>query len=313
MGAAVQPARGSVDQWVQLLGRNDMPVLGRTVSELAALAADEERATPQRVAAVVLHDPLMTFKVLQYIQLNRHASQSTEITTIAHALMMLGLQPFFRHFRSQQTVESRLGAFPPALAGLRAVASRARHAALYARDWAVVRHDIEIDEVMTAALLHDVVEMMLWCAAPAQALRVEQALRTDRRLRSEHAQRAVLGVSLLEVSGEACRRWRMPEVLRCLINDHRINRPREATVVHAVAVARHSARGWHDPALPDDYEEAGRLLGIGSEALRARVIRVALEAGREWSWYGVRPAAAWLPLEAGSPAPEDELLSLGPK
>jgi HD-like signal output (HDOD) protein len=307
VGAALPAARGSVDHWVQLLGRNEMPVLASTVAELAALAADEERATPQRVAAVVLHDPLMTFKLLQYIQLNRHARQSTEITTIAHALMMLGLEPFFRHFRNQQTVESRLGAFAPALAGLRAVASRARHAALYARDWAVLRHDIEIDEVMTAALLHDVVEMMLWCAAPAQALRVERALRADRRLRSEHAQRAVLGVSLLEVSGEACRRWRMPAVLQSLINDHRVNRPREANVVHAVAIARHSARGWHDPALPQDYEEAGRLLGIGGEALRSRVIRVALEAAREWRWYGVRPAAAWLPLTAGSLAPEDEV------
>jgi len=313
VAAVLQPAKGSVDHWVQLLGRNDMPVLGRTVAELAALAANEEQATPQRVAAVVLHDPLMTFKVLQYIQLNRHASQSTEITTIAHALMMLGLQPFFRHFRAQQTVESRLGAFPPALAGLRAVASRARHAALYARDWAVLRHDIEIDEVMTAALLHDVVEMMLWCAAPAQALRVEQALRADRRLRSEHAQRAVLGVSLLEVSGEACRRWRMPEVLQCLIDDHRINRPREANVLHAVAVARHSARGWSDPALPDDYEGAARLLGISSEAVRTRVIRVALSAAREWQWYGVCPAAAWLPLLPGSAAPDDEMFALDPK
>ena len=311
MSAILQADRRNVDDWVQLLGRSDMPVLERTAAELAALAANEDEATPRRVAAVVLHDPLMTFKVLQYIQLNRHASQSTEITTIAHALMMLGLEPFFRHFRELQTVEARLGAFVPALQGLRRVASRSRHAALYARDWAVLRHDIEVDEVMTAALLHDVVEMMLWCAAPSQALRLQQAMLADRRLRSENAQRAVLGVSLMEVSAEACRRWRMPMVLHSLINDHRSKRPREANVVHAVAIARHSDRGWDDPGLPDDFEQAGRLLGIGREAARMRVIRVALEAAAEWRWYGVRPAAAWLPLDPGTPAPEDETRSPG--
>lgn len=310
MGAAMPAASGSLDHWVQLLGRNDPPVFARTVAELAALAADEEKATPQRVTAVVLHDPLMTFKVLQYIQLNRHPIQNAEITTIAHALMMLGLEPFFRHFRNQQTVESRLAAFPPALAGLRAVASRAWHAALYARDWAVARHDIDTDEVMTAALLHDVVEMMLWCAAPAQALRVEQALRADRRMRSELAQRAVLGVSLLDVRNEATRVWRMPAVLQSLMNDRRVARPREANVIHAVALARHSARGWYDPALPQDYDEVARLLGVSAEVARARVIRVALQAAREWRWHGVRPAAAWLPLTAGSMAPDDDALAL---
>ncbi len=310
MSTAVLAASGSVDHWVQLLGRNDPPVFARTVAELAALAADEDRATPQRVAAVVLHDPLMTFKVLQYIQLHRHPIQNAEITTIAHALMMLGLAPFFRHFRSQQTVESRLAAFPQALAGLRAVASRAWHAALYARDWAAVRHDIDTDEVMTAALLHDVVEMMLWCAAPAQALRLEQTLRADLRLRSEMAQRAVLGVSLLDVRTEATRRWRMPAVLQSLMNDRRASKPREVNVVRAVALARHSARGWYDPALPQDYDEVARLLGVTVEEARSRVIRVALQAAREWRWHGVRPTAAWLPLIAGSMAPDDDAFAL---
>ncbi len=282
--------------WVRTLGRNEPPVLARTVTELAQLAANEEAATPQRIADVVLRDPLMTFKVLQYIQLNRHASQHTEITTIAHALMMLGLGPFFRHFKGQTTLESRLQSYPPALEGALAVASRARHAALYAKSWATERHDVEVEEVMIAALLHDVAEMLLWSVAPIRATSIQEALRADSTLRSEQVQITVLGATLVDVQLEIAREWRLPMVLQKLMNDHHVVKPREANVIHAVAVARHSARGWYDAALAHDYNEIGRLLGVSPDAARQRVIQVALKAAREWTWYGVPPAAAWLPL-----------------
>jgi len=289
-------ATAAVADWVRQLGRREPPVLARTVRELAVLAADEDNATPQRVADVVLHDPLMTLKVLQYIQLNRHASQRTEITTIAHALMMLGLGPFFRHFSRQPTLEAMLESWPPALEGALAVASRARHAALYARDWAAERHDIEVDEVMIAALLHDVAELLLWCAAPLQAMRIQDLQRADHALRSEDAQRMVLGANLVDVQLTAAKEWRLPAVLHHLMDDHHVRRPRETNVILAAALARHSARGWNDAALAHDYEEIGRMLGLAPENARWRVIRVALAAARDWSWYGVPPAAALLPL-----------------
>lgn len=281
--------------WVQKLGRHEAPVLARTALELERLAADDDNATPQRVADVVMHDPLMTFKVLQYIQLNRHASQHTEITTIAHALMMLGMGPFFRHFRNQITLESRLSAYPPALLGARAVASRARHAALYAREWAIERHDIETDEVMIAALLHDVAELLLWCAAPEYAMRVQQALEADHALRSEQVQISILGAALVDVQLQLAQDLRLPAVLHRLMDDHHVAKPRESNVIHSTAIARHSARGWDDPALPHDYGEVGRILGISAETVRRRTIRVALKAARDWTWYGVPPAAALLP------------------
>lgn len=289
-------ATHDLEYWVQQFGRYELPVLARTVRELARLSVDQENATPQRISEIVLHDPLMTIKVLQYIQLNRHVSQNREITTIAHALMMLGLEPFFRHFGTQTTLEARLKAYPPALEGALVVASRARHAALYARDWAIKRHDMEVDEVMIAALLHDVAEMLLWCVSPGHALRVQSALEADHALRSEQAQQTVLGVSLVDVQLQMAKEWRLPAVLHGLLDDHHVVKPRESNVIHAVAVARHSARGWNDAALGHDYKEVGHLLGQSPDAVYKRIVCVALQAAQDWTWYGVPPAAALLPL-----------------
>ncbi|MGZ8231063.1 MAG: HDOD domain-containing protein, partial [Burkholderiales bacterium] len=94
--------------WVHQFGRAELPVLARTVEELERLSADTDDVTVQGLSAVVLHDPLMTFKVLKYIEERRRRSQMVDITTIAHALMMAGIGPFLTHFTRQPTLQSWL-------------------------------------------------------------------------------------------------------------------------------------------------------------------------------------------------------------
>lgn len=284
--------------WIREFGRTDLPVLAKSVAELARISGEFENATTQHVAEVVMHDPLMTFKLLRYIQ-QRRRRQMVDVTTIAHVLMMIGLSPFLSHFAEQETVQSRLGHHPAALEGALAVVSRARHAALYARDWAVLRHDIEIDEVTTAALLHDLAELLLWCFAPQQAMLIQE-LQQEHRMRSEGAQRAVLGFPLIALQLELAHEWQLPELLCDLMDERHALTPRSLNVRLAVAVARHSAHGWDDAALPDDFAAIGRLLGLTPEGARERVLKVAARADAESEWYEVPSAAPILVAADGT-------------
>jgi HD-like signal output (HDOD) protein len=286
--------------WVSHFGREELPVLERTVAELESIRLDSERVSTQQVSDVVMHDPLMTFKVLRYIQQRRRKSQVVDVTTIAHSLMMLGMNPFLEHFAQQESLQSRLEASPQALAGALAVISRARHAALYAREWAVLRHDIEIDEVTTAALLHDLAELLLWCCAPDVAMRMQDTQRVLQQ-RSEAVQREVLGFPLISLQVELGRQWQLPELLCELMDERNALTPRALNVSLAVAVARHSAHGWDDAALPDDYAGIARIIGQSVEAARERVVRVAVKAAADWDWYGVPPAAALMPALCAAP------------
>ena len=293
------PSREPGD-WIREFGQAELPVLERSVDELARAAGDIERVTTQQMSEIVMHDPLMTFKVLRYIQQHRHRSLAVDVTTIAHALMMIGLNPFLTHFSGQETLQARLGHHPAALEGALAVVSRARHAALYARDWAVLRHDIEIDEVTTAALLHDLAELLLWACAPQQAMLIQE-LQHEHHMRSEAAQRAVLGFPLIALQLELAHEWQLPDLLIELMDERHAHTPRALNVSLAVAVARHSAHGWDDAALPDDFEAIGRLLSIGPVAARERVMKVAVKAAQDWEWYGVPPAVAQLAAIPDSP------------
>lgn len=297
-----QPLK-NIPAWIAYFDQADIPVLTRTQAELSRLKRDEDSLNGRELADVIMHDPLMTVKVLRYLQTHHSKRQAMEITTIARALMMVGTTPFFRQFARLPTVESTLRTYPEAMQGVMRSMSRARHAALYAQDWAMVRHDIESDEVMLAALLRDLAEILMHCFAPDLMRTIQSHLSAQPGLRSAEAQQRVLGFRGLELQLALAEHWHLPQLLQQLMQEQNADLARAKNVSLACALARHSANTWFDPALPDDYQGVAQLLNMELEEVLQRIQRVSLQTARGWSWYHVRPpAAALLYLPEAPPA-----------
>lgn len=260
--------------WVNYLSLADMPVLRHTAREFARLRENEDRVSGRQVASVILQDPLMTLRVLAYIEAHRRRSQNADITTIDRAVMMIGITPFFRRYEVLPLLEDTLEAHPQAILGLLRVITRARNASLLARDWAVLRHDLDLEEVTVAALLHDSAEILLWCFAPTMMMRVRGMQAQNRSLRSAATQQAVLGICAQDLQLALARAWRLPELLLRLMDEAHATHPRVRNVVCAANLARHLANGWDDAAIPGDLAAASDLLGIGRESLVERIGRV---------------------------------------
>jgi HD-like signal output (HDOD) protein len=271
--------------WARALDSVEIPVLRRTVDELARLREHEEQVVPRDIARVLVHDPMFTLRVLRYLQAHRRAAQNSDITTVEHALMMLGITPFFAHFGDLPAVETTLAEQPLALDGLMHVVCRAHHAALYAHAWAKLRNDRMADEVAIAALLRDLAEMLLWCFAPEMSLRMALMLRADGFLRSSAAQASVLGFKLADLQATLLAQWSLAALLQSLMGDSPATHPRAMNVALAVNLARHSAGGWDNPALPDDYAAIQQFLKLPQPEVLARIRRTALQADTARAWY----------------------------
>jgi HD-like signal output (HDOD) protein len=257
----------NLDSWVGYFSQAQLPVLRHTVNELDQLRANAENVNGRVLSSIILHDPLMTLRVLAYIEGKRGKRQSTDITTIERALMMIGVGPFFRDFDRMPLIEETLKPYPKALLGLLKVISRARRAASWAREWAVIRHDLDIDEITVATLLYDVAEILMWCFAPTLALQIKEMQARDRTLRSIVAQQQVYGIQLQALQLALAKTWHLPELLTTLMDRNNADHPRVRNVTLAVDLARHSANGWDDAALPDDYNAIEELLHISHETL----------------------------------------------
>ncbi len=249
----------------------EMPILRQTARRLDEARLRLDQVNGRDLTEIVLLDPLLAVRVLAFIQSMSSRHLRSDITTIAGAVMMLGVEPFFRQFENLPTIESALRQQPQALLGVLQVVLRTQRAARYARDWAFARHDMNIEEVAVAALLHDLAEILLWCFAPAQAITIRSMLQADRSLRSATAQRDVLGFALSDLQAALCHAWRLPELLVTLMDDGNAHLPRVQNVRLAVNLARHSVDGWTDAAIPDDLTAIQSMLHISRNTLLSRL------------------------------------------
>lgn len=261
----------SLETWLALFGQAEIPVLRHTARALERLRADETLLDARSVADVVTDDPLMTVKLLRYLQTHKHRNQKYELVDVKQALLMLGLDAFFREVPATPLVEDMLGEHPIALVHLLQTVRRARRAAHYAYDWALRLHDLHAEEVFVSALLTCFSEMLMWCFNPAQMSEIARRQAADPTLRSVEVQQQVLGFPATDLHRQLTTDWRLPELLRNLTDPALANTTRVRNVMLAVHLARHSAQGWDNPALPDDFHGIAALLRMEPDKVMALV------------------------------------------
>lgn len=251
--------------WAAAFERLDIPVLASTAGALEEWRANEDAADAHLLAESMDADPLMTLKLLRHVAELRRGRDQSDAETATEALVMLGITPFFRHFGPQPTVEQRLADQPEALAGLRQVLRRAHRAARFALGFAVHRGDHDAALIHEAALLHDFAEMLLWTHAPALALQLAARLQAEPGLRSAEAQLALLHVELSDLQQSLMKAWHLPALLVQISDDHASHLAQVRNVQLAIRLARHSAHGWDNAALPDDVDEIAALLNLDTQ------------------------------------------------
>jgi len=251
----------SLAAWVAHFRDAPIPVLASTAASLGELAANEDAVDAHLLAEAIGADPMMTLRLLAHV--GTHSRRATDVETVIGALVLMGVGPFFREFAELPTIEGTLDDEPAALDGARAVLARAHRAARFALGFAAHRLDPDAAVIHEAALLHDFAELLLWCHAPRLALEIAQRQKADPSLRSVSAQRAVLGITLADLQQQLMKAWRLPELLIRLDNDKHAEQSQVRNVLLAVRVARHTAQGWDNAALPDDVADIGALLQLG--------------------------------------------------
>lgn len=258
----IESALPDLGAWAAHFLRAPIPVLAETAACLERMRAQEDSVDAHRLAEGIGADPLMTLKLLAHAAGARSARASGDPETVTAALVLLGIGPFFRAFGPQPTVADHLAGRADAQQGLQRVLRRSRRAATFALGFAVHRMDHDAPVIHAAALLHGFAEMLLWLHAPGLALGIAQTQRVDPTLRSAAVQRALLHVELADLRRSLMRAWRLPELLARIEDDRHADRPQVRNVRLAVRLARHTANGWHDPALDDDLREIAALLNL---------------------------------------------------
>ena len=275
--SAAQPVEAPRDvaAWTRWFAAAEIPVLPETAEALEALRANEDKVDANSLGEMIAGDPLMTLKVLAYESGHRSRRVVTSAETVIAALVMMGISPFFRAFGPQETIDERLRDRAEGLEGLRRVLLRAHRGANFALAFAIHRTDPDAAVIHAAALLHEFAELLLWCHAPDLAAKVQAMQDADPELRSSVAQRTVLKVELADLQRALAEEWRLPALIVESTAEAKATGQTSARIVALAArLARHTARGWDNAALPDDLSEISSLLNLSPEATLKLVMEI---------------------------------------
>lgn len=260
----IREAPHSVGAWAALFSPESLPVLADTAASIEEYRDYEDATDAHLMAEVLTSDPLMSLKLFAHVGKMRRGRTDGEPETVTAALVMLGITPFFNAFGPQPSVEEWLEDQPEALEGFRSVLRRCHRAANFALGFAVHRMDHDAAVIHGAALLHDFAELLIWLKAPSLAQEMLRRQQADPALRSADVQREVLHIHLTELQHQLMLNWHLP---RMLVNMTDVSMEREQSQVRnvelAIRVARHSAHGWDNPALPDDVRDIAEFLRLG--------------------------------------------------
>ncbi len=261
----IERAPRDVAGWARLFAPAELPVLAETALAIEDWRPIEDEVDAHLLAESLTGDPLMTLKLLSHVsQVRRRGNwddHRSDAETVTEALVLLGIGPFFRAFGPQLTVDEVLAG--DAIEGFQSVLQRARRAANFAIGFAAHRMDHDAGVILEAALLHDFAEMLLWLRAPALAQEIARRQKADPSLRSAQVQREVLNIRLAELQHHLMREWRLPLLLTHITDASHAEDSQVRNVQLAVRLARHTAHGWDDPAIPDDVTEISGLLQLG--------------------------------------------------
>lgn len=291
--------------WLEKLGPSEVPVFRRTVRLLAELAQQGESAKSNDIAAAVLLDPLMTLRILHDANAQSSKRLGSEIATVEHALMRIGVNSFFEKYKNLQTVEDRLSGQPKALQAAYEQLQRSFHGSWQARDFAVLHLDTRAEEVQIAALLAGASELLLCLAAPQAAIKLRRLRRKQKAVKAEIE---VLGDSLESLQQAVLAAWRVPEELREMLGPAQQLRPRQIMLRSAFKIDRLAEQGWWSDELAAVYDDMAELLGRLPQQVAGTVHSNAVHAARAGAWIPAPAVARWLPLLPGEwpHEPEEE-------
>lgn len=279
-----------------------LPVFVHSVTALEKITGGV-KVQWEEIGDIILKDPGLMLQILQELKSGSKRSRGVEVTDMAQAAMLLGLNriknlmPGLPRLEELANEQTRIG--------YTRAANRAFHAAYQAWDWAQVKRDSTPNEFLVATLLNNIAELTLWISAPEKMHQVRMLVYKD-GVAPDAAQYISLGESLEHYSRAAVAKWALPALVGDALRPENARLPRVQGVVLAVRLADAVEYGWYTSQVLKVMESIAAYIGKPLDQTIARVHRAAVRAAHESPFRGVRSAAALLAL---IPNDEDDLVA----
>lgn len=280
-----------LQSWIERLNQAELPALAAVVQDLQRLA-QQEHASVQQLADVLLRDASLTSKVLRVGNSAYYNPSQETIKTISRAIVLIGFDNVRLISLSVSLIDGLLTRAPREQ--LQELLARSFHAAVQARNiagYVLTRHE---EEVFIAALLHDLGELAFWGCGGEQADELASAL-SQPGVDVEEAVRTVLGTSFRQLTQGLVKGWNIGEIASLAHNSVNHNDPAVRAVSLGARISEAALGGWDSPAMEAVVGEMATFIGVSPQEAMQQVLASADEAVKVAATFGASQLCRLIP------------------
>ena len=188
------------------------------------------------IAKIASHDPSFSVRLLRVANSPFYGLSST-VDTVSKAVSIIGTSQI-RSLALATSVAKTFEGLPNSLVSMQNFWKHSLYTALIARVLAKKAKRLDPDAVFTAALLHDIGELVIFNRMSQQAKEsLQLVLDSADELPVYLAEQQIMGFDHAMVGGELARKWALPRLLEECIEFHhdiqaKLSFPREVALVH---------------------------------------------------------------------------------
>ncbi|MGH8433252.1 MAG: HDOD domain-containing protein [Pseudomonas sp.] len=280
-----------LQSWIDRLNQAELPALAAVVQDLHRLA-QEEKASVQQLADVLLRDASLTSKVLRVGNSVYYNPSQESIRTISRAIVLIGFDNVRLIGLSVSLIDGLLTRAPREQ--LQELLARSFHAAVQARNIAGYVLSKHQEEVFIAALLYNLGELAFWGCGGEQADELASAL-AQPGVKAEEAVFEVLGTSFRQLTQGLVKSWNLGEIVSLAHNSASHNDPSVYAVSLGTRISEAALDGWDSPGMEALILQLADFIGVSPEEALQQVLASADEAVKVATTFGASKLCRLIP------------------
>ena len=292
-------------EWQKFLSEKSLPILKRTKVDVQKLIDQPQLSITQYVGPL-LFDACFSACVFKQVNTQRIQAGRNPLTTMDNALSNMG-QGAFQDFLNKAPVFEKLNLPQKNQQGYMRIMGQSCHASLQAKDWAIQRNVTLSDEVLLAALLQNITELMLWCYGEDTMPKIEHACYVDKKP-YEDAAREILGCGMRELGAVLAEEWNLPEMVLDGLQSKLDNFTLATGVALASELGREVDVNWYGSNALNLIERIARYKGKSEGEIERRLHMNAIEVTETLLEKGYQTPARLLPMLADDKYVDSEFL-----
>jgi len=280
----------TLDEWAEMLRVQEMPIFSNTASHIYAYLDDRNKGAME-LAAIILQDPNLTAKLLKVGNSPYYNPSKQKMNTISRAIVVLGAEVIRELTLACSFFEAILTSSNKERAN-REIAL-ALHAAVQARELAVIVGDTSPEEVFIAALLHNIGHIAFWCSNNPQARKIHELIERS-GLRSSEAEKQVLGFSLRDLGKRLGKSWHLGGLIEEAMSrpEAADSRIRAVTMGHKICEALKA--GGDSASMRDCLSKLAGMTGKTTDELSERIEKSTRQAIQIARQFGANDASRFI-------------------